>query len=48
MKTPACELACSRRETWAFALGKFFIDPIWWFYLFWLPSCAGQGNMAST
>jgi ACS family hexuronate transporter-like MFS transporter len=26
-----------RRETWAFALGKFFIDPIWWFYLFWLP-----------
>jgi ACS family hexuronate transporter-like MFS transporter len=28
----------ARRETWAFALGKFFIDPIWWFYLFWLPS----------
>ena len=27
-----------KRETWAFALGKFFIDPIWWFYLFWLPS----------
>ena len=26
-----------QRETWAFALGKFFIDPIWWFYLFWLP-----------
>ena len=26
------------RESWAFALGKFFIDPIWWFYLFWLPS----------
>ena len=25
------------RETWAFALGKFFIDPIWWFFLFWLP-----------
>ena len=25
------------RETWAFALGKFLIDPIWWFYLFWLP-----------
>jgi len=24
------------RETWAFALGKFFSDPIWWFYLFWL------------
>ncbi len=27
----------ARRETWAYALGKFFIDPIWWFYLFWLP-----------
>lgn len=26
------------RETWAFALGKFLIDPIWWMYLFWLPS----------
>ncbi|HEY4940818.1 MAG TPA: MFS transporter [Rhizomicrobium sp.] len=25
------------KETWAFALGKFLIDPIWWFYLFWLP-----------
>jgi ACS family hexuronate transporter-like MFS transporter len=26
-----------RRETWAYALGKFCIDPIWWFFLFWLP-----------
>lgn len=26
-----------KRETWAFALGKFLTDPIWWFYLFWLP-----------
>lgn len=25
------------RQTWAFALGKFCIDPIWWFYLFWIP-----------
>ncbi|WP_395393367.1 MFS transporter [Novosphingobium sp. BL-8A] len=25
------------KETWAFALGKFLIDPIWWFFLFWLP-----------
>jgi len=25
------------RETWAFAIGKFLTDPIWWFYLFWLP-----------
>ena len=25
------------RQTWAFALGKTLTDPIWWFYLFWLP-----------
>ncbi|UIJ44720.1 MFS transporter [Sphingomonas cannabina] len=25
------------RETWAFAIGKFLTDPIWWLYLFWLP-----------
>ena len=26
------------RQTWAFFLGKLLTDPIWWFYLFWLPS----------
>ena len=26
-----------RRETWAYATGKFLIDPIWWMYIFWLP-----------
>lgn len=25
------------RQTWAFASGKFLTDPVWWFYLFWLP-----------
>jgi MFS transporter, ACS family, aldohexuronate transporter len=25
------------RQTWAFAVGKFMTDPIWWIYLFWLP-----------
>ncbi len=25
------------KQTWAFALGKLLTDPIWWFYLFWLP-----------
>lgn len=24
-------------QTWAFAVGKFTIDPIWWFLLFWIP-----------
>jgi ACS family hexuronate transporter-like MFS transporter len=25
------------RQTWAFAVAKLLTDPIWWFYLFWLP-----------
>jgi MFS transporter, ACS family, hexuronate transporter len=25
------------RQTWAIAVGKFIVDPIWWFYLFWVP-----------
>ncbi|CAN5673067.1 MFS transporter [soil metagenome] len=27
----------SVRATWVFAIGKFLTDPVWWFYLFWLP-----------
>ncbi|MEE4455140.1 hypothetical protein V2S85_26190 [Novosphingobium resinovorum] len=30
------------RETWAFALANFFIDPIWWFFLFWPPGYLGE------
>jgi len=26
------------RQTWAFAVGKFFTDPVWWFFLFWTPA----------
>jgi ACS family hexuronate transporter-like MFS transporter len=25
------------KQTWAFAIGKLLTDPIWWFYIFWLP-----------
>ena len=25
------------RQTWAFATGKLLADPVWWFYLYWLP-----------
>lgn len=25
------------RAAWAFLIGKFLTDPVWWFYLFWLP-----------
>jgi len=28
----------SFRQTWAFFIGKGLTDPVWWFYLFWLPS----------
>jgi ACS family hexuronate transporter-like MFS transporter len=28
----------SYRQTWAIVLGKFLTDPVWWFYLFWIPS----------
>ena len=26
------------KQTWAFFAGKFLTDPIWWFFLFWLPA----------
>ena len=26
------------KQTWAFVIGKFLTDPVWWFYLFWLPA----------
>jgi MFS transporter, ACS family, hexuronate transporter len=37
------------RQTWAFVLGKFLTDPIWWFYLFWLPAfLKAQYNIVGT
>ena len=26
-----------RKPAWAFLIGKFLTDPVWWFYLYWLP-----------
>lgn len=26
------------KETWAILLARFFVDPIWWLYLLWLPT----------
>jgi ACS family hexuronate transporter-like MFS transporter len=26
------------KPAWAYAAGKFLTDPVWWFYLFWLPT----------
>jgi ACS family hexuronate transporter-like MFS transporter len=28
----------SYRQTWAIVMGRFITDPIWWLYVFWLPS----------
>lgn len=32
------------RQTWAFIMGKFLTDGIWWFFMFWLPSFLGGEN----
>ncbi len=26
------------KQTWAFTIGKFMTDGVWWFFLFWLPA----------
>jgi ACS family hexuronate transporter-like MFS transporter len=31
-----------RRQLWAFASAKLLTDPVWWFYLFWLPKFLAQ------
>ena len=35
-QVPYVELL-GNRTAWAFLIGKFLTDPVWWFYLFWLP-----------
>lgn len=32
------------RQTWAFALGKFLTDPVWWLYLFWIPDFLNRNH----
>jgi MFS transporter, ACS family, hexuronate transporter len=32
------------RQTWAFAVGKFMTDPIWWLYLFWIPDFLNRNH----
>lgn len=40
-KTPWLRLI-PHRETSAFAIGKYLTDPIWWFYLYWVPQFLRQ------
>jgi ACS family hexuronate transporter-like MFS transporter len=35
-KIPYLDLL-TKRASWAFLIAKFFTDPVWWFYLFWIP-----------
>src|SRR6266446_10469626 len=32
------------RQTSAFAIGKYMTDPIWWFYLYWIPNFLRQNH----
>ena len=32
------------RQTWAFAIGKFLTDPVWWLYLFWIPDFLNRNH----
>ncbi len=38
----------SRKATWGFFLATFLTDPVWWFYLFWLPSFLTNKGMLKT
>jgi ACS family hexuronate transporter-like MFS transporter len=35
-------------QAWAIALGKFFTDPIWWVYLFWMPDFLSKLGLSLT
>ena len=36
--TPGWLTLLTYRQTWALVVGRFLTDPIWWLYVFWLPS----------
>ena len=47
-KTPLRDVLRTR-QLWAFACGKLLSDPVWWFYLFWLPKfLAGEHGIRGT
>lgn len=35
-------LVLRSRQAWPFLIGKFLTDPVWWFFLFWIPSYLTQ------
>ncbi len=40
--------ALTYKQTWAFAFAKFITDPVWWFYLWWLPLYLGDVHKLTT
>ena len=46
VKIPWAKLV-PHRQTWAFAIGKFMTDPIWWLYLFWVPDFLNRNHGVS-
>jgi MFS transporter, ACS family, hexuronate transporter len=34
----------AHRQAWAFAIGKFMTDPVWWLYLFWVPDFLNRNH----
>lgn len=38
VKPPGIGTLLQRRDIWGLMLARFFSDPVWWFYLFWMPS----------
>jgi MFS transporter, ACS family, hexuronate transporter len=38
-------LLLSEKATWGFFIATFLTDPVWWFYLFWLPSFLTANGM---
>ena len=43
-RAPGWGVLIRKRQTWAFLIGKFLTDPVWWFYLFWLPKWLNESR----
>jgi ACS family hexuronate transporter-like MFS transporter len=37
LASPRWVTLLARKQTWAYSAAKFLTDPVWWFFLFWLP-----------
>ncbi|HEY4324053.1 MAG TPA: MFS transporter [Mucilaginibacter sp.] len=46
-KVPLLRLL-NKKATWGFFIATFLTDPVWWFYLFWLPSYLTSNGMTRT